>query len=196
MWVITADQISSRTSSDLVAATIDELNRGPLSLPMPAERTVGDEFQLLLDDADTVLTVILHLTRQGHWSVGCGAGAAVTPLPSNIREATGTAFIAARTAVNRAKRSSTRFALEQDQATSRASEVEALIDLLLALRARRSTEGWRLHDLLESGHTQADAAEQLGVSPQAVSSRARAAGLRVEYAARQPLVRLLETLDR
>ncbi|MBX3093582.1 MAG: DNA-binding protein [Cryobacterium sp.] len=195
MFVITADQVASRTSDDLVAVTLDGLNHGPLHLTMAAERTVGDELQLLVDDASTALAVTLHLTRHGRWSVGCGVGGALTPLPASIREATGTAFIAARAAIERAKKSPTRFALEHAESEARASDAEALIDLLLALRARRSMEGWQVHDLLETGLTQADAAERLGISPQAVSDRARAADLRVEYAAREPLIKMLESLD-
>lgn len=195
MFVLTADQVDSRSSADRVAAMIDFLNAGPLRPVLKADRTAGDELQVLIADGSDALTVILHLTRTGQWSVGCGTGTVSTPLPGNIREATGSAFIAARKAVDRAKKRQTRFALESEPVTPEAADGEALIDLLLALRARRSPEGWELYDLLYGTDlTQADAAARLGISPQAVSLRARAGELRTEQAAREPLARILDQL--
>lgn len=193
-FAITADQIESRENPDLVGDALEHLNAGRHSLTLPAERTVGDELQLLTPSPSDALAVILHLTRDGHWSVGCGIGPVRAPLPPSVREASGGALIAARDAVERAKKSPTRFALTHSTGVTLARDTEALIDLLLALRARRSDEGWQVHDLLDTGGTQAEAAAALGISPQAVSDRARAADLRVESAARAPLVRLLSTL--
>lgn len=195
MFVITADQVDSREGSDLVDDALRRIEDRTLALALPAERTVGDELQLLLPHANDTLDAILTLTRGGQWSVGCGVGDVREPLPASIREATGPAFVAARDAIDRAKKSPTRFALTHAADADRGADAEALIDLVLALRSRRSEEGWRVHDLLETGITQAEAAGRLGISPQAVSDRARAADLRVEYAAREPLRRLLGSLD-
>lgn len=195
MFVITADQVDSREGGDLVDAALHQLDTRGLTLALPAERTVGDELQLLLPHASDTLDAILTLTRGGQWSVGCGVGDVREPLPASIREAAGPAFVAARDAIDRAKKSPTRFALTHAADSDRGADAEALIDLVLALRSRRSEEGWRVHDLLETGITQAEAASRLGISPQAVSDRARAADLRVEYAAREPLRRLLGSLD-
>jgi hypothetical protein len=194
MFVITADQVDSRSGTDLVASAVDAINGGPVRPVLAAERTVGDELQVLVANGGDALTTILRLARTGRWSVGCGVGDVASPLPRDIREATGAAFIAARSAVERAKKRATRFALEQDPPTQSAADAEALLDLLLVLRSRRSPEGWELHDLLESGLSQADAAARLGITPQAVSLRARAAELRAESAAREPLVRILDRL--
>lgn len=196
MFVITADQVDSRSSADLVADAIETLNNGFVHTVLDADRTAGDELQVLIANAHDALSVILQLTRSGQWSVGCGVGRVSTPLPRNIREATGSAFIAARRAVNRAKREPTRFALDTEPETQSASDAESLIAMLLALRSRRSPEGWELHDLMASSElTQADAAGKLGISPQAVSLRARAAELRTERAALPSLTRILHQLD-
>lgn len=195
MYVITADQVGSRSSTDLVTATLDQLNDGTLALARPAERTVGDELQLVLESPRDTLDVILRLTRAGTWSVGCGVGEVRSPLPASIREATGAAFVSARAAIDRAKKSPTRFALESSDAPERAADVEALIDLVLAIRARRSPEGWQIHDLLGEGMTQVEAARRLGISPQAVNDRVQAGHLHVVRAAHDPLVRLLAGLD-
>ena len=195
MFVITADQVDSRSSADLVAATIDTLNSGSVATVLKADRTAGDELQVLIADSRDALTVVLQLTRSGQWSVGCGVGNVATPLPGNIRAATGEAFIAARRAVERAKKRPTKFALETEPATQPASDAESLIDMLLALRARRSPEGWELHDLMDGNDlTQSEAAGKLGISPQAISLRARAAELRTEQAALPSLARILDQL--
>ena len=193
MIVITADQVGSRVSADLVSGVLDWANgpEGP-GLLLPADRTAGDELQLLPADARAALRIVLHLTRTGRWSVGCGIGSA-DPLGATVRETAGAAFVYAREAVERAKKRPRRFALENGTEHGRA--VDALVDLLLVVRARRSREGWELHDLLETGLTQAEAAERLGITPQAASKRARAADLRADTAASAALVTLIADLD-
>ena len=195
MFAITADQVDSRRRPDIAAETIQSLEilLGE-GLVLPVDRTAGDEIQLLVAASETALSAILALTRHGQWSVGCGIGSVNLPLPANAREAGGDAFVAAREAVNEAKKRDTRFAL-RSMAVMDAADAEAFVDLLLQLRARRSAEGWEMHDLLLAGNSQAEAAKLLGITPQAASKRARTAALRVEYAARSPLERRLAAVD-
>ena len=115
--------------------------------------------------------------------------------PENTREATGDAFVAARTAVGRAKRAPARLAVEALTAAEPAADAEALITLLLTLREGRTPAGWELYDLVTAGLTQAEAGARLGITPQSASDRARAAGLRVELAAIPALTRLLARAD-
>ncbi len=197
MFAITADQVDSRHRPDIAAETMRSLDAtlGD-GLVLPVDRTAGDEIQLLVAASDTALAAILALTRHGQWSVGCGIGSVYLPLPANAREAGGDAFIAARDAVNEAKKRDTRFALRSTVAMATpAADAEAFVDLLLQLRARRSAEGWEMCDLLLAGNSQAEAAKLLGISPQAASKRARTAALRVEFAARSPLERRLTAVD-
>lgn len=195
MFAITADQVDSRRRPDIAAETIESLEilLGD-GLVLPVDRTAGDEIQMLVAASETALTAILALTRHGQWSVGCGIGSVNLPLPANAREAGGDAFVAAREAVNEAKKRDTRFAL-RSMAVMDAADAEAFVDLLLQLRARRSAEGWEMHDLLLAGNSQAEAAKLLGITPQAASKRARTAALRVEFAARSPLERRLAAVD-
>lgn len=202
MFVLTADQIDSRHTTDRVAATLTALNTDHGDqLLLPADRTAGDELQLLVDDAALLLTLVLELTRAGEWSVGVGVGPVRLPLPADTREATGEAFYAARDAVTRAKKQPTRFALtlagaeNEDSPAIRGADVEALITLLLHLRDRRTDGGWELYDLLSTGLTQSESASRLGITAGAASLRARAAGIRVERAASEALVRLLDTIN-
>jgi len=197
MFVITADQVDSTHRADMGGETLAALNgRFSERLQLPADRTAGDEVQLLASDAPTALSIISLLTRGEEWSVGCGIGTVRTPLPPTVREATGPAFVAARHAVERAKRAPQRFALVIEEGRPLASgDVSPVIDLLLFLRSRRTPEGWEMFDLIADGLSQADAAARLGISPQAASQRARAAGIRTELAATSAITRLLAAAD-
>ncbi len=195
MFIITADQIDSTHLADIVGPTIALLNaRYGGELALPVDRNAGDEIQALVSTSGVALAIITDLTRTGQWSVGCGVGRVRSPLPDNTREATGPGFVAARIAVEQAKRAQLRFALV-GEASRDLSDAEALIDLLLLARSRRTAEGWELFDLVASGTTQADAAAALGISPQAASQRARAAGIRTELAAIPALAAVLSRVD-
>src|SRR5690554_6466003 len=144
MFVISADQKSSRTTEDLVGPWRERLNeQHSHRLTLPADRNAGDEIQVLTDDAATVLEVALELARSGNWSVGIGVGDVRRPLPAETREASGPAFNAARDAVNAAKKRPTRFAVRADAAGDttdtwpNAGDVQAVIDLLLEIRKKR-----------------------------------------------------------
>src|SRR5215207_2781388 len=202
MFVITADQVGSRIGPDIVGTTRQRLDTvyGE-HLLAPIGRAGGDELQLLLADAGRTLDVVLDLTREQRWSVGVGVGAVRAPVPSAVAAATGPAFYAARDAVTAAKHRPQRFALAvDDDATvsvrARADDADSLVTLLLVLRERRSDAGWELYDLVRDGLPQNRAAERLGISPAAVSARAKAASLRAELDAAPALARLLEDLGR
>ena len=194
MFAVTADQIGSRVAADLAdaqLAAIDALAAGRLVLP--ADRTAGDEIQAATEDAATALAIVLHLTRDGNWSVGLGIGDVRLPLPDATRAMTGSAFILARDAVGAAKKSPTRFALAVERGRlPDARLLQPLIDLLLQLRARRTPEGWEVADQLVDGTTQAQLAARLGVTPQAISLRVQNAQLHTETAAIAALTELLE----
>jgi hypothetical protein len=195
VFIITADQIDSRHRDDLAGPAVADLNeRYGDRIALPVDRNAGDEIQALAADASTALAIIADLTRTGTWSVGCGIGQVRAPLPANTREASGPGFIAARAAVERAKGTQFRFALESESPRD-APAAEALIELLLLVRSRRTAEGWELFDLVASGLTQTAAAKVLGISPQAASQRARTAAIRAEITAMPALASVLSRLD-
>jgi hypothetical protein len=204
MFVITADQVDSRNDRDRAGDLVDQLvQRFPHAFLLPPDQTSGDEIQMLLADAAAALDAVLAIQRTNHWSIGLGIGSVRTPLPAATRQASGGAFIAARDAVTRAKRTDARFALSMEGADSAgtepqpltAADAEALLAMLLLVRRRRSTEGWEVVDLLADGHSQVEAALKLGISTAAVSQRVKSALWRVEDAARPALVKLLASLD-
>ncbi|MGN6743065.1 MAG: DNA-binding protein, partial [Amnibacterium sp.] len=182
MFVLTVDQVGSRSRGDAVGPLLPRLaDAWGAALVLGPDRTAGDEFQIVLADSGAALGLVLELTRGDGWSVGLGVGDVVEPLPATTREATGAAFVAARAAVEGAKRAQHRFVLVAEGRTGPLSgeDVEALVTLLLEVRARRSPEGWAVAVRLTGERTQADVARELGISPQAVSLRAKAAGIRL-----------------
>ncbi|MFE5673442.1 DNA-binding protein [Agromyces sp. NPDC056523] len=206
MFVITADQVGSRTDIDRSAAMQADLQeRFGERLRLPVDQTAGDELQALTEHADAALDLVLALGRDGHWSTGLGVGEVRTPLPDAVRKAAGGAFIAAREAVDAAKRAEGRFALRAaiDPATAtdasapalEAAELEPLVRLLLLVRDRRSPQGWEAIDLVREVGSQKRAAETLGISDAAVSQRLKAAVWSIDDDARPGLVRLLADLD-
>jgi hypothetical protein len=202
MYVVTADQINSRSDQDRAGDLIRALSAEFQSaFVLPPDQTAGDEIQFMIQDAGAAFDAILLAQRSGHWSIGLGIGTVRTPLAASTRQAVGGAFIAARDAVTRAKRTETRFALatvntETEAAGLAADELEALIGMLLLLRQRRSVEGWQAIDLVQSGLSQAEAALHLGISTAAISQRLKTAAWRAERAARPALVKLLTDLHR
>jgi hypothetical protein len=198
VFVLTVDQVDSRHQEDRVPGALARvLQDAGDRLALPPDRSAGDEFQVLTSDARAALDLTLTLTRTRGWSVGLGIGAVRAPLPDSVREATGPAFVSARDAVDAAKKAPHRFSLAADGSGVLDGEgVRALVELVLAIRSRRSEEGWEVVDLVRNGSTQASAAEALGITPQAVSLRLAAAQWRLEEAAIPALVLLLEDLDR
>jgi hypothetical protein len=190
-FVLTVDQHDSQHTNDAVDAAVTELAAVPSLLPF--RRTVGDEFQGLLDDPVSVLDVILTLMRTQRWHVGLGVGPVEEPLPvdGDPTRARGPAFVAARAAVEQAKSDAHHLAVVAPGAAEEAYDVKTVLDLLDTVRQGRTAAGWEVADLALAGLTQAASAERLSVSRQAVQQRLRAAGWAVEEAARPTLVRLL-----
>lgn len=195
---MTVDQRGSRTDFDRV----DQLVAGLRGVPVLRgfERTAGDEVQAVLDDPDVVVGVVLDLVRRRCWSVGVGIGPVQQPLPASTRAGRGPVFEHARTAVERAKGSVTHLAVvgPGDPSARDAQAVpdaQAVLDLLAVLVRRRSPQGWAAVDLATAGRTQAEVAEQLGVTKQAVSQRLRAAGWQHELAGRRAAAGLLARAD-
>lgn len=200
MYVITADQIGSRVDIDRSETMQRELQAAfGERLVLPVDQTAGDEVQAITADPVTALDLVLALHRAGRWSIGVGVGDVREPLPDAARKAAGPAFIAARDAVDAAKRADARFALraaDDRRGLLDPAHVEALVRLLLLLRDRRTPQGWEAVDLVRDGRTQKDAARLLGISDAAVSQRLRAAQWNADGDAAPALARLLGDLDR
>jgi hypothetical protein len=201
MYVVTADQKSSRTRGDGVPDLLRRLDEARTSgAPGPLrdfERTAGDEVQALFDDPSAVVTAVGQLLRIGGWWVGVGVGAVARPLPRTARAGRGEAYLAAREAVESAKSTAAGICVGGPPGGSSPmpARAEAATWLLAALLARRTPEGWEVVDLMDHGAKQVDIATKLGISPQAVSRRLRVAGWSEERRGRELLTWLLSQAD-
>jgi hypothetical protein len=171
--VLTIDQRSSRRRPDLVPAAIAALATVPLLRPF--ERTAGDEFQGVLDDAAVLAEALEPLLRTGEWNLGVGIGEVEQPLPEHARAGRGPAYVHAREAVTGAKSSPWHLRVVGDDDAVR--HLESALWLWASVLGRRSDKGWEVADLLEQQLTYDEVARKLGVTQSAVSQRARAAGI-------------------
>jgi hypothetical protein len=189
-FVITADQIDSRNRGDRVDEALHRLSS--VDTVLPFTRTVGDEFQGLMDDPPSVVDAMVILMRSEQWHLGLGIGPVERPLPNDSRRARGPAFVCARAAVSAAKTEPSHLCvLAARENDHEGYDVEAVLRLTGAVYRRRSEPGWEAVDLVRAGSTQSEVAERLGISRQAVGQRLQAAQWSVEEAVRPTLVRLL-----
>ena len=196
---MTVDQKGSRRVGDRVDHLLETLR--PLApedgagVVRPFERTVGDEVQAVLDEAELAVDLALAILRLTGWSIGIGAGPVDEPLPPSARAGSGPAFVLARSAVERAKVRGRAVPVAVDGVGgTRAGEAEAVLSVLGAILARRTAGGWEVVDAFRShgpDATQSDVAADLGVTQQAVSQRLRAALWFEEVAVRPVVARLL-----
>ena len=190
--VLTVDQDGSREGSDQVPAALEGLATVPVRLAF--ERTVGDEFQGVLDNPGALVTAVEQLLRAGAWNIGIGIGTVETPLADHARAGRGPAYLAAREAVTAAKNSPwhVRAVAADDGASNEVRALESAVWLWAALLGRRSPRGWEVADLVDQGLTYDETATRLFISQSAVSQRAAAAGIAEGRRARE----LVEFLTR
>ncbi len=194
MFVLTIDQAGSRSSADRIPDLLELLR--PIDAVLPWERSVGDEAQGVVLHAHDVVEATLACLRAGDWYIGVGIGEVEHPLPASPREARGSAFVAARKAVDRAKKTGDRAPLAVEGPDG-AAEAEGVLALLGRHVMSRSAAEWRILDLLQPGErgTQTAVARTLGISPQAVSKAAARAAWHEELAVRPAAARLLAWAD-
>ncbi|WP_316667855.1 hypothetical protein [uncultured Propionibacterium sp.] len=174
--VVIADQRASRRGPDRVPQALDVLGRLAGGFRLGFERTAGDEIQGLSASPGAVVDAVTALLRLGDWHIGVGVGDVEMPLPDSTRAARGPAYLAARRAVERAGAAALRLVGGAGGRTDRVlGEVQTVLALAAALVHRRSAAGWQVIDLIDSGLTRTQAAARLGISPQAVGQRLRAA---------------------
>ncbi|GMA31352.1 hypothetical protein [Litorihabitans aurantiacus] len=193
MFVLTIDQRASRRGADLVPDLLTDLDAtlGHDDVVLPFVRTVGDEVQGVLGSPDAVVTLVLDVVRRGGWSTGVGVGE-VHP-GETAPASTGSAFVHAREAVERAKGRTlaNALAVHGDDAPA-AARVEAVLQLLASVVRRRTPAQWRALDLLgRPDATGVRVARELGVTPQNVSQLRRDALGQEEAGVREVAVHLL-----
>lgn len=192
MFVITVDQRGSRTGDDRVP---EILRRDPPpGLIRPFDRTAGDEVQAVFERPEHLAALAAELASSGGWSVGIGVGDVDAPLPAQTRAGSGPAFVFARDAVEDAKRN--RWHLTVAGASPICVHAQTAGRLLVDVLADRSDAGREAVALVADGTSQVAAAEELGISPQAMSLRLRHARWDIEPPAVDLLSHLLAAADR
>jgi hypothetical protein len=193
VFVLTVDQRSSRSTTDVVPELLTTLNRRPrrTGLLRKFERTAGDEVQGVLSEARATIDVIVQLLRADRWYIGLGIGPVDEPLPRSTRAGSGPAFVHAREAVTRAKSSPHNVNVIGSDPHA-AEQVETVLWLMASVLRRRSERGWAVADLLGEGLTRREIGVKLGISQSAVTQRAQAAGFVEEQRGRVLAVELLE----
>lgn len=198
MFVMTVDQHASRRFADQVPAALALLDGDADVRPLRAfVRTAGDEIQGILTEPSQVIRAASLLLRQGAWSVGIGVGAVETPLPPEANAGRGPAFLAARSAVDAAKRIHPPVVLcgDPEKATPVVAEADALLRLLAVIWCRRSPQGWEAVTAMARAATQKETASELKISGAALSQRLRAAAFQSEVDVFPLLCRLLSEAD-
>jgi hypothetical protein len=173
--VVTVDERRSRRSAhSRVAGLAERLNAIPgLVTSRPFEVTVGDELQGILAFPGQVIPVLRVIARDEGWWVGIGIGN-VEVWGESARLSTGTAFVQARRAVDRAKKIAWGVAVE-GAGWRRVSDLDRAIALWITLLETRSERGWETVELRRNGLTEPEIAARLGITQQAVNQRLRTA---------------------
>jgi hypothetical protein len=176
--VLTVDQRGSTkaAATDRVPAILTGLaGLADVRMLRPFERTAGDEFQGVLDEPAALAPVVERLLREGGWSIGIGIGEVEQPLPASTRAGRGPAYQHARDAVTGAKSAPWRLRVIGEVPGARA--LETTLWLWAAVLGRRTSRGWEVADLVDTGATYGEVAKRLGITQSAVSQRAQAAGI-------------------
>ncbi|UKA76838.1 MarR family transcriptional regulator [Arthrobacter sp. FW306-07-I] len=163
MFVMTIDQRGSTGGQDLVP---DLLARIAALQPSGTEqtvfeRTVGDEVQGVVPNPSVVVEIALHALRFGRWYVGIGVGTVSLAPGASPRQGTGTAFVAARKAVELAKAAGPQVPLSvvpgimaktggvpAGEGSQACANAEAVLRLLGRLVQDRTEAQWRVVDAL------------------------------------------------
>jgi hypothetical protein len=224
MFVMTIDQRGSTGDLDRVPGFIEQIARlEPPGADRPVfERSVGDEVQGVVRDADAVVDIALYALREGRWYVGIGVGTVSLPAGASPREGAGSAFVAARKAVERAKAAGSQVPLSvvagimageaggsvpAGEGERTCANAEAVLRLLGRLVQERTDAQWRVVDALRHLDAGADGAgrhgparhgsqkqvaRELGISEQSVSRTVLRSGWQEEWAARPAASMLLD----
>lgn len=190
MYALTVDRRGSREDPESLAM-LEHRDRFRSSFPgavLGWQISAGDELQALYDEPQCVLDVVLALADEQEWHVGLGIGHVDTPLPENVNEATGQAFVSAREAVTASKDTGYPAVRGSDWAT----HAEAVLSLACAVRERRTETAKQATVLAQQGFTQQQIAQELDIAQSSVSRRLSSALWSQEQAVHPTVLTFLE----
>lgn len=129
-----------------------------------------EDIRAVVDSPGDALNVVMALLSDGDWAIGLGIASG-----SSDADALGAATSAA------GRRPAT-VGVKADAGKNHAEDIAAAFALLSHVLHRRTVEGREATALVRRGMNQNEAAEELGISKQAMSQRLRAAGWQAEQA--------------
>ena len=129
----------------------------------------------VVDSPSALCDTVMALLSDGSWAVGIG----VVPGTSDeaLTRATATSALKGPTRAGVVK-----VVLEASGSPTLASDIAAVFALMGHVLSKRTIEGREATSLVRSGLNQNEAAEELGISKQAMSQRLQAAGWQAETA--------------
>ena len=193
MYALTVDRRRSRDAGDSPSMS-DHRERFTLELPRPVldwQISAGDELQALYESPRDALEAVLVLADELSWHVGVGIGTVDTPLPTNVNEATGSAFVAAREAVGASKDTG----YPAVRGSEWASHAESVLTLACAVRQRRTDTAKEATELAGRGFTQQRIAQELDIAQSSVSRRLSSALWSQEQSVHPAVISLFELAD-
>ncbi|AIT61103.1 hypothetical protein [Corynebacterium doosanense] len=152
------------------------------SLPGVAgfENVGVEDIRSRVDTAEALTNVVMALLSDGDWAIGIGVD---SPAGAEDRA---TAAVGTRAGSVKVRSSAPGTGGE---------DIQAAFTLLAHVLAKRTIEGREATSLVRSGMNQNEAAEQLGISKQAMSQRLGAAGWAAEAAGWKLAVHLIDFAD-
>lgn len=157
-----------------------------------------EEIRAHVASPSTACDVVMALLAAGDWAIGIGViPGTATPDPEDTDQVT----LAKKTA-SEALRPTTRAGTVKVRIHGakrddiRGFNISAAFTLMAQVLSKRSHEGREATSLVRSGFNQNEAAEELGISKQAMSQRLQAAGWQAEQAGWQLAVNLLDQARR
>lgn len=148
-----------------------------------------------VDTATAVCEVVMALLADGSWAISIGVSGSDAK-----KTATGGLKPAARpgqvyATVEPAAASGTGSKVAKEKAKKDSANIVSAFALLSFVLGKRTAEGREATSLVRSGLNQNEAAEELGISKQAMSQRLQAAGWAAEGAGWQLAVNLIAAAD-
>ena len=142
----------------------------------------------VVDSPESLCDTVMALLSDGSWAIGLGISPDTTDEDEARATATGALKGSARAGV-------VKVAYAPRRNAPIAGDIAAAFALLGHVLGKRTLEGREATSLVRSGLNQNEAAEELGISKQAMSQRLQAAGWQAETAGWQLAVNLLARAD-
>lgn len=175
--VVILDQQDSRLGPDRVGDVLEQLDpKVRLGLLRNFVRTAGDEVQAIVGEPPALIDILEFCLRRSGWWLGIGLGG-FESLGETARDSRGAAFVAAREAVDHAKRRRRWPVAVAGKPPELAERLQGMCDVLALITVNRTPRQWELVDAVREVDSGSQAAKRLEITPQATNRGLRAAGL-------------------